>query len=788
VNPDLLQGFFLRDFLVEPARGLVTGKPGSVHLPPKAMEVLLVLASNAGTLVTREALLEEVWGTGHGSQEALGHAVSEIRHALNDNAIDPQFIQTLPKRGYRLMVNAGLTSAHSSTVILRSGNGRIANDIGLFENLKQRGVLETAIAYLILGWLLIQIADIVFGQLLLPAWAGTFVTVLVIAGFPIAILLSWFLEFRDGRAVSHEISASDAVKRRFSRTYISVIGALAIAALFVFIYDRNIGLPEAPTVATYDDVVLPPILDNTIAVLPFMNLDKSDETQIFSNGLADDLITRLHRVPGLLVSSRGDSFTLDPNTASKKVRERLRVALYLEGSVQISGNKMRIIVQMIDSATGFHVMARPFDATREDFFDVRNEITELIVANIRVSLPADTQAVFQSHSDDPSIDLYTLYRRGIDASHEPTSADTIESALAWFDDALAIDPDYAAAHAGKCQVLVDAYVETKSIDLIDEAQISCANALSLNPNLDIAHVALGDLYRATGRYGDAENFYLSALRINRESVAALTGIGSNYMLQEKPDEAEARFRQAIGLQPGDWSTYNLLGLFLYRSGRYSEAAAEYRKVIALDNSNFRGFSNLGTAYMLAGDFKAAASALNTAIQIEPSAHTFSNLGLMYYYLGQSEEAIEAHQKAVALEPNEHLNWSNLGDALWNDGHTAEARQAFETAGVLVADALAVNPNDPNNLMDFAWISSMLDDNEKALALIHRALAQSSDDPYVHYIHGLILSRNGNENDAINALEIAAEKGYSLQMMAAEPHLKSLSSHRRFAAIFKSGTQ
>ena len=143
---------------------------------------------------------------------------------------------------------------------------------------------------------------------------------------------------------------------------------MAIAAVFVFIYDRNIGLPEATTIEIEKSVYLPPVLENSIAVLPFLNLDGSEDTQIFSNGLTDDLITGLSRVPGLLVSSRGDAFTLAPNTGSQKVRERLRVALYLEGSVQIAGDKLRIIVQMIDSATGFHVMSRRFDRPRGDFF------------------------------------------------------------------------------------------------------------------------------------------------------------------------------------------------------------------------------------------------------------------------------------------------------------------------------------------------------------------------------------------------------------------------------------
>ena len=785
MKSDLLQGFYLRDLLVTPLKGQVSGGAEPVHLPPKAMEVLLCLAAESGELVTRETLMETVWGEGQGSQEALNHAVSEIRRALDDHSDHPQFVQTLPKRGYRLLVEAVPASAHTASVVLGGQTGVHVAQIGLFENLKQRGVLETAIAYFVLGWLLIQIADIVFAQLLLPPWAGTFVTVLVIAGFPIALALSWYLEFRDGRAMLHELSPKDAQRRRFSRTYISVIGALAIAAIFVFVYDRNIGLPEAPVAETSSPIeasVLPPILDNTIAVLPFLNVDGSDESQIFSNGLADDVITRLSRVPGLLVSARGDSFTLDPNTPSQRVRERLRVARYLEGSVQLADDQMRIIMQLIDSETGFHVLSRRFDRPLEDYFDIRDEITELTVANVRVTLPPETQAASILSADDPSLDAYVLYRRGVDQSHRPKRISSLMVALDWFDAALTVDPHYSAAYAGKCAVFAQAYVETSNPGYIDKAQTSCASALELNSNLDIVHTALGDLYYETGEYSDAETAYLKALQIVANSVAALTGLGNTYMRQQNSEAAEAWFRKAVGQHPGDWSAYNYLGRFLFRSGRYAEAAEEYRRVVALDNTNPTGYTNLGAANMLAGNFTAAVEALQKAIDLEPQQNTYSNLGMMYYYLGRLDEAISSHRNAVELSPNDHLAWSNLGDAIWVSGDIDEARKVFETAENLATNALQVNPNDPNIQMDLAWISAMLDNSGAARTFIDRARGQAPEDPYVHYIDGLILLRSGETDSALSALELAADKGYSLQMMAAEPHLASIRENPRFRAI------
>ena len=749
----------------------------------------MCLARAPGELVTRETLLATVWGSGHGSSEALSHAVGEIRRALDDRADDPIFIQTLPRRGYRLTVEPELVSEHSASIVIGAKDGARPGDIGLFENLQRRGVLESAIAYLIVGWLLIQIADIVFSQLHLPDWAGTFVTVLVIAGFPIAIVLSWFLEFRDGRAVIHELSAADARRRRFGRTYLSVIGALGIAAIAVYAFDQSVGLPRATTpepVFEMPAVKLPPIGENTFAVLPFLNLDGSKETQIFADGLVDDVLTQLSRVPGLRVASRGDSFTLAPNSASQKVRERLRVAMYLEGSVEMAADKMRVTVQMIDSEDGFHILSRKFDRPREDFFKIRDEITSLTVANVRVALPPDLRASSLKVMGEPSLNAYLLYRRGIDASRESTTIDAIASALGWFDASLNVDPGYAAAHAGKCVAYVSGYKESSDASYIDKAESACATALTLNPNLDIVHAALGRLYTTTGKWKDAETAYLKALTIDPSNVESLTGLGTIYTRQKRLGEAEESLRRAVDIHPGDYRAYNRLGTFLFESGRFAEAAEQYQYVVAIEPADMKGLTNLGSAYMMMNDFAAAAPVYQKVIEIKPTKRATINLGLMQYYLGDTDAAIESLTIAVELTPNDYLPRSNLGDALWVAGRKDEARGVFKEAERLAENALRVNPNDPYTVMDLSWIYSMLGKHEKARTSIDRARSMAPDDPYVYYYDGMVFLRAGDKHAAIAALEIAAEKGYSRKLLGVEPHLEELRNDRRFAAVVHGG--
>ena len=782
MDAEYLHGFYLGDLLVEPLRGRVSGRNGSQHLPPKAAEVLVCLARHAGDVVSHEDLLECAWGTGQGSRESLSHTIGEIRHALSDHPDDPEFIQTLPKRGYRLIVAPVVVDAFTDTIGIANDRGNTIVDIGLFENLKRRGVFETAITYAVVGWLLIQVADVVFEQLGLPGWTGTFVTVLVIAGFPIAIVLSWFLEIRDGNAVLDDLSPVDVRRRRFSRTYLSIIGALAVAALLVLVFDRYVGLPEATPEQAVLELPEPVIIENSIAVLPFLNNDGSEETQTFANGLVDDVITRLSRVPGLAVTSRGDSFALAPNTPSDAVRRRLEVAMYLEGSVEMQNDEIRVIVQLIDSGSGFHIQSRSFDRPREGFFDIRDEITALTVSTLRVSMPQSIREATLTSDEGPGLDIYLTYRHGVDELDKPRTMETTAAAIAWFNTALEMDPEYAAAYAGRCEALVWQYGSSNDARYIAEAEAACGEALNLSPNLDVVHVALGELYRQTGRFVESARANEDALRINARSVIAMMGLAEARRLLNDIEGAEKILREAIGLQPGNWRPFQALGSLMFRLGRYDDAAEQFLKVIALDDWSLRGYSNLGTCYLLAGRFSDALPVFQRAISIEPNSTTYINMGLMHYYLGDYDEAVAAMRNAVNLQPGDHRSWMNLGDVLHVSGRRSEARGAFMKAQQFLRAALDVNPNEAPHLMDLGWTLAMLGNEQEALAVVARSQGLTPEDPYAWFTEALIRNELGETGATLDALQIAADKGFSRVLIGAEPHLANLASNARFREI------
>jgi tetratricopeptide (TPR) repeat protein len=397
-------------------------------------------------------------------------------------------------------------------------------------------------------------------------------------------------------------------------------------------------------------------------------------------------------------------------------------------------------------------------------------------------LPPDLQPSSLKVVEAPSLNAYVLYRHGIESSRQPTTIDSIASALSWFDAALNVDPEYAAAHAGKCALYVEGYDEMDDPSYIERAESCCATALALNPNLDIVHTSLGDLYMSTGRHNDAEAAYLTALANNPVNIDALQGLGFAYQHLKQPLEAENILRRATDVYPGNASSFNSLGVFHFQKGRFEEAVAQFEYAFALRPNDAKYVTNLASTYMMQGNFASAARYFQRAIDIKPTRSAYSNLGLMQLYSGDYDAAVESQRSAVELQPNDLLTRANLGDTLWAAGRLPEARQALQEAEKMAARALEVNPNDPLTIMDMAWIKAGLREHDEARRFIDRATELMPDDPYAHYYDGIIHNRAGNTTQAFVSLQTAVQLGFPKALLAGDPNLANLRGDSRFSDI------
>jgi tetratricopeptide (TPR) repeat protein/DNA-binding winged helix-turn-helix (wHTH) protein/TolB-like protein len=787
VDNKLLDGFYLDRLLVKPTTGQVVSPNGSKHLPSKAMEVLLRLARRPRRLVMRDDLLEQVWGDRHRSPDVLSHAVSEIRRALGDHAESPRFIQTVPTRGYRLLIEptAEASEDHGGLEATAASDHEATAEAArsIWQALIRHGVVQAGAAYLVAGWLLIQIADTTFEDLGLPSWSEAFITFAVIGGFPIAILLAWFLEFAEGRMTVDEGRQSAGMFAGLERNYVALFIAFGVAGAGAAVYQAVVGFEVAPAPDRTAAAELVPVADNSLAVLRLMSIGGGDRARLFADGLSEDLIDAHARLPGLLVSSRGDSWSLPENATSEIVRRRLRVAHFIEGSVRpIDDNTLRVVVQLIDSNTGFHVVSRTFKVATENLANVETEITRLIVANLRLALDSDTIDPGALPPAQTVVDAYLSYRRGLQELYKPRSETTIAAALGHFSEALEIDPAYPAAHAGRCQAYTTLYRVSRDPTDIATAEEACSQAYAAGSQLPLVLNAVGRLYLTTGKNEQARNMFERAIEIDDRHAASIRGLATVAERELDFDEAEALFRRAIELQPGNWNSMSSLAGLYFNNGRYADAAREYRKIRSIDPGNFAVIGNLGAASLLAGDLDTARDALEESLGIEFDPYIASNLGIVYYYLGNFEKSVEIHRRVVDASPKSSGSLVNLGDALHFYGDSEGARSAFTTAIDLARTDLGVNPVDPEALTYLAWSLAMTGAIDDGLQTVGRALEIDPADPYSHYYAGLIHLRNGDPGAAIDAFAEALKYGYEASLLAMEPYVASLDANPRFSKL------
>ncbi len=304
--------------------------------------------------------------------------------------------------------------------------------MSFFSELKRCKVIRVVIAYMVVGWGLIQIADATMEPLHLPEWSGTMVVWLVALGFPLAVVLAWVLDITP-RGFELTEPAKDKNKTPEPSD-------LELSE------DRQIeerdATPELPGEAS-------------IAVLPFLNMSGDPDNEYFSDGLSEELLNLMTRLQSMRVCSRTSSFTLKgKDMAMPTVAAQLGVRHVLEGSVRKTGDRVRITAQLIDAVEDRHLWSESYDRDLQDIFGVQEEIAGHIFNALKLTLTADERHAIQSTTDDAN--ALDFYLRGRELYHR-SEPGHLDKARDCFEEAIRIDPDYALAYAFLAAVFVDTY-------------------------------------------------------------------------------------------------------------------------------------------------------------------------------------------------------------------------------------------------------------------------------------------------------------------------------------------
>jgi len=788
VRARLLRGFLLDDVLVEPLAGCVTSRDKSSHLPPKSVDVLLELALKPGTLVTHEELLVAVWGSEQHNHEVLTRAISELRHALGDHYNNPTFIQTVPRRGYRLLVKPRL-SPHVNKE--ENNDGALVDVPPFFRELMRRKVVQTGVAYLVVSWLLVQVADTAFDNLGLPWWSAPFITVLVVTGFPIALALSWFMEFAGGKLQVDETNSSPYINKS-GIAYIAVLGALVISAGALGMYrlfNEDDALFGTSPEQSSDWMTLPaeldiPVLPNSIAVLRFINIGGNSS---FSDGLSENLLHLLTSLPELSVPSRTSAWGLSSEgIPSTQIAKRLHVRYVLEGSVQQVENNIRVTAQLIDGRSGHHLWSENYDRqlSAREFFAILDDIARRVAERLQMSLSLESSAVL-SRARTSNTEALEFYLLGMEQLRKPKSDESLGRAVEAFGEAARIDAHFTEAYAGLCEGYLAWYVMTHDTEYFQNAEKSCLRTLTLDDSLGEVYAAMGSLHRYAGRYDEAQIELEKAIELLPYSASVLEELGRVYRAQDKLSLAEKTFFEAIMQEPSSWSVYKSFGNFLFRTGRYEEALPLYRYVVELAPEHAPGYNNLGVTYYMLGRFEEAATTWDHIIDDAPTRATLMNYANSLYYQYEFERSAQMYESALEMAPNDYRIWESLAGSLRHmPGGTARENEAMQHAIELAQETLHVNPKDQMALSRVSLLYIRSGEMERAGESIAKLRKLGWDDPDVSFTLALILLETGDREGALEELVRAVEMGFPAILIAADPDFEELRQAQRFVALME----
>jgi len=447
--------------------------------------------------------------------------------------------------------------------------------MSLIKELKRRNVIRVAIAYVVVTWLSIEVSATTFPLLNLPEWAATFVMVLLIIGFPVALIFAWAFEMTpEGLKREHEVDRSQSITSQTGRRLDFLIIGVLVVAVGMLLVDKFL-LSEPPMVPEpyAEDISEPEDSVPSIAVLPFVNMSADEDNAYFSDGLADTILHMLAQIPGLHVAARTSSFQFrgqSPDVA--KIREQLNVGTFLEGSVQRSGDKIRVTAQLIDVSNGYHLWSGNFDRELQDVFAIQDEIATAVVSALKVSLLGESVGTLGRDQTD-NIDAYTEYLLGIDDLNVE-STKSLASAIGHFQEAIRIDPDYALAHA----MLGRAYIANTSFGSLSRIEGHAAARAAANHALDISLTsssALTVLGLAELRDGDldtAGEILSKAIEYGPNNTIALGGYAEYLFLDRRPAESTTTYRKILSLDPLSNDAYWGFADLLMKQMRYSEAS------------------------------------------------------------------------------------------------------------------------------------------------------------------------------------------------------------------------
>ena len=505
-----------------------------------------------------------------------------------------------------------------------------------FAELKRRNVYKVAIAYLVAGWALSQGIAQVFPVFDVPNWVIRSIVLLIVLGLPVALVLAWMFEITpEGiqRTEAADAMPPSAKPKKYLWIYVVVIGAAVSIGLFF------LGRYTAGNTASAAHTEAGTIPEKSIAVLPFENLSRDPDNAYFTEGVQDEILTRLAKVADLKVISHTSTQHLQSAPEDlREIAKRLGVTNILEGSVQKAGDQVRVNVQLINAMTDAHLWAETYDRKLIDIFGVESDVAKTIADTLRAKLTGSEQtSIAKVPTTNP--EAYELYLKGRFFWNKRSGVD-LRKAIEYFNQAVAEDPNYALAYVGLADsyLLLPNYGNASTLESIPPARAALKQALELDDSLAEAHASLGLLDQIELHLEQGNSELERAIQLKPNYATAHHWLMLGYLTLGHFDPAIAEGRRALELDPLSLIINADFAWTYFCARRFDDAEAQARKTLEIDLQFFLAHYYLGEVLQFKGHLTDAISEFQRSFDLNGDPYSLGMLGQVYARSGQKDEA------------------------------------------------------------------------------------------------------------------------------------------------------
>jgi serine/threonine-protein kinase len=576
-----------------------------------------------------------------------------------------------------------------------------------------------------------------------------------------------------------QIQIPEFTQHRWVWPVLGVVGLVILA--FAIPPARHLILGRGKAVSSVPGV--PPLSSGRfVAVLPLQVMGDQPQLSYLAQGVEEALSAKLFQLKDVHVTASDAAEKSDLNQPLSKIARALGANLLVQGILQGTGDKIRIILKLEDVADGKRVWSQQFDGVPADIFTLEDQIYNQLVMALDVNPTNDELAKAQARPTD-NVAAYDLYLRGRNSlrSHDVKS---IQAALDYFNDALKQDRTFALAYTGIADASLALHGIKKDSFWTQKALAAAQQAQQLNDNLPEVHSTLGAVYVSTGKYSEAIAELKRALALSPDSDEAYRRLGDAYLAGGNGAQAIESFQKAIQLNSYYWDNQNHLGNAYFQLGDYPHALQAFQQVTVLEPDIDAGYENMGNVYLQQGKYQECIPYYQKALQIEPYWSTYSNIGTAYFFLKQYDNSAGMFERAVELNPNDTTMTVNLADAYRWAGQKEKATATYQKSIALGYKELETNPQDAGVMAQIALSYAKTDNGQQAEAFIKRARAIDKSNVNYIYDEAEINALIGRPADALKALREALEKRYPADYAAGDPELENVQSNPEFVSLLK----